>query len=232
MINNDEEHKEEVMANIFAVFKQDLLPINHIWFLEKLCSTFNCKPAVIYDIGSCVLHWRRHAHRIWPDADIICFDAFSPLEELYKQENIKYEIACLSDYDDMRLKFYQNDLLYGGNSVYRENTQFFDPKNFIIKETRSLDSLVMDRNYAYPDILKIDSQGSELDIIKGAKKCLEHATYLICELQDVDYNINAPKSQEVIEYLKSINYICIAPKFSSNPSDADYAFINKNKLVK
>ena len=51
---------------------------------------------------------------------IICFDAFSSSEELYKECNVKYHMACLSDKDDVEQKFYQNDMLFGGNSMFRE----------------------------------------------------------------------------------------------------------------
>ena len=66
---------------------------------------FKIRPQIIYDIGAATLHWERHAKRIWPNAKIYCFDAFDPLEELYKKENVNYNICCLSDVDDIEVKF-------------------------------------------------------------------------------------------------------------------------------
>ena len=124
-------------------------------------------------------------------------------------------------------------MFYGGNSYYRENTQFFPYHQYVIKETRSLDSLVAEKNYPFPDLIKIDSQGSELDIIRGATKCLQNASVLIIEIQNegIDYNIGCPKQREIFEYLSSIGFMCFAPKFSTNPADADYAFINKKRKI-
>ena len=119
MLNNDENYKAEVMDNIYRVFHQDL-PYPHFKFLEFLNDTVQFKPSVIFDVGSAVLHWESHAKRIWADSQIICFDAFSPLEELYQKCNIEYNIACLSDKDGEEVKFYQNDMLFGGNSMFRE----------------------------------------------------------------------------------------------------------------
>ena len=90
MIKSDESYKSEVIRNIYDVYNQDLLPPNHYRFLEYLSTSFHFTPLVIFDIGSAVLHWERHAKRIWPGSMIICFDAFSPLEELYKECNVKY----------------------------------------------------------------------------------------------------------------------------------------------
>ena len=96
MICNDEQYKKKVMDNLYDVFNQDLLPRDHINFLENvLHKKFNINPQIIYDIGSCTLHWERHARRIWKDAKIYCFDAFSALEPLHKDQNINYNIFFL-----------------------------------------------------------------------------------------------------------------------------------------
>ena len=96
MLCNEDQYKEKVMANIYDVFNQDLLPPDHINFLENvLAKKFNIKPAVIYDCGSAVLHWTRHAKRIWKDYKIYVFDAFSPLEELYKKTNVNYNVLFI-----------------------------------------------------------------------------------------------------------------------------------------
>ena len=68
---------DKIMENIEYVYSQDLLNIAFVEFLEHMSSDMNIKPKVSYDIGSCVQHFYRHAKRIWRDADIYCFDAFS-----------------------------------------------------------------------------------------------------------------------------------------------------------
>ena len=102
------------------MYNQDLLPPSHYKFLEFLSESMHFKPLNIFDIGSAVLHWERHSKRIWPGSMITCFDAFSPLEELYTQCNVKYHMGCLSDQDTVEQNFYQNDMLFGGNSLFRE----------------------------------------------------------------------------------------------------------------
>ena len=53
MLCNEDQYKEKVMANIYDVFLQDLLPPDHINFLENvLAKKFNIKPSVIYDFMS------------------------------------------------------------------------------------------------------------------------------------------------------------------------------------
>ena len=220
------ENEKKVREEIIKIYNIDFLPVSHINFLEKLYTDMNFKPKVAYDIGSAVFHWTRHSKRIWPDCKIICFDANPDLEFLYKQHDQEYFLGLLSDSDDVNNKYYYNRMMFGGNSMYIENGDYFTEDTFLLLQTYKLDTLVEKNNYPYPDLIKMDTQGSELDIIKGATKVLEHCKYLILELQDIDYNINSPKSNDVIEYLKTIGYICIAPKFSNNNADYDSCFIN------
>ena len=101
---DEEEYEKKVIDNIFHVYSQDLLPIDHVNYLENLKNIFNIEPDVIYDIGSAVLHWERHAKRLWKDADIYCFDAFDCLRELYKKTNVNYTICCLGNKDNCQVK--------------------------------------------------------------------------------------------------------------------------------
>lgn len=243
MLFQDELYKEKVMTNIFDVYNQDLLPRDHVNFLENvLYKKFNIQPQVIYDIGSCTLHWERHASRIWKDSKIYVFDAFSPLEELYRSINdgalgpvpgrikkvgVNYNMCCLSNVNDLDVKFYQSDFLFGGNSIFKEkNDKVFPPENFIVKKTITLDTLVEAKNLPYPDLIKMDIQGNELNALKGATQVLKCCSYLILELQEVEYNEFAPQKYAVIEYLKSIGFVLFCENFSRNIADSDSCFVN------
>ena len=231
MICNDEQYKMKVMNNLINVFNQDLLPISHINFLENvLYKKFNIQPQIIYDIGSCCLRWERHARRIWKDAKIYVFDAYSPLEEIYKQQKVNYNMCCLSNVNNLEVKYYQNDFLFGGNSIYKEkNEQVFPSENYIVKKTITLDTLVESKNLPYPDLIKMDIQGSELNALKGATNVLKCCSYLILEMQQVEYNEYAPQKDAVIEYLKTIGFVMFCEDFSKNIADSDSCFVNTRR---
>jgi hypothetical protein len=47
-------------------------------------------------------------------------------------------MCCLSNVNDLSVKFYQNDVLFGGNSIFKEkNDNVFPPENYIVKKTIS-----------------------------------------------------------------------------------------------
>jgi FkbM family methyltransferase len=222
------EHESKVFNNIVNVYNQDLLPKAHQDFLVKLKNELFFEPKVCYDIGACVMHWDRHCRFQWPDAKVYLFEAFDAVEFLYKDRD--YHMAVLSDKDDEEVKFYQNDMLFGGNSVKRELTEYFPPDKFIMKKTRTLDSIIKERGWPYGELWKVDIQGNELPMFHGATEALSHAKCILVEMQHIQYNEGAALYDETTKYLNSQGFFCIAEKFSDNGIDADYCFVSKNIL--
>ena len=109
-------------------------------------------------------------------------------------------MCCLSNVSNLEVKFYQNDFLFGGNSIFKEkNDEVFPPENYVVKTTITLDEIINNQKIPYPDLIKIDDQGNELNILKGATNVLKCCSYLILELQEVEYNEGAPQKDAVID---------------------------------
>jgi len=63
-----------------------------------------------------------------------------------------------------------------------------------------LDSLVEERGWPMPDFIKLDTQGSELDILRGAPRCLAHARGLQIECSVQQYNEGTPLLPDVLAF--------------------------------
>jgi len=199
-------------------------------YLKNLSITF--EPKVIYDIGAAVLHWSKEAREIWCDSEIILFEAIQDCEFLYEKHNYKYNIDVLSDSDDNNVKFYGNAYTLGGCSYYKEigdakSHDLYPENDYVMRKTTTLSSAVNKNNFNYPDLIKIDVQGCELDIIKGSLDVINMAKYLIVELQDTQYNRGAPMAEKTINFLQDNYWQLVDSKFSDNGPDADYCFKNK-----
>lgn len=199
------------------------IPPGHYNFLRALKDTF--EPKIIYDIGSCVLHWTHRAKEVWPEAECVLFDAFEPAAFLYKSH--RHFIGVLGDQDGKDVTFYQNNYSPTGNSRYKEiggpPDIVFDP---VPRTMHRLDTIVQKYKFPLPDLVKIDVQGCELDIMKGASVVLDHAKVLIVEMQHTNYNDAAPQVWETKPWIESHGWTCIAERFSRNGDiDADYAFV-------
>jgi FkbM family methyltransferase len=209
--------------------KMDLFPQDHINYLKKL-KHGGFEPKVIYDIGACVLHWTDKAKTVWPDATYVAFDAMDAAKFIYEEERMGYACGVLGSEDGKLVEFWENTENPAGNSVYKENNKLSPLADQLYsksvqKYTGKLDTIIESFGFKQPDLIKIDVQGSELDILKGATKVLEQCDNIILEMQHVDYNKGAPKAQEVIEYLESIGFENKSGMFSGGEIDGDYHFV-------
>ena len=71
----------------------------------------------------------------------------------------------------------------------------------------TLDKLVSKNNIPLPDFIKIDTQGSELDILRGGEKTISNCSLIYLECPIIEYNMGSPNLSEYIEYLNLIDII-------------------------
>jgi FkbM family methyltransferase len=220
-------------ARLRELANQDLLPLSHQRYLEKISGEMN-PPKIIYDIGSCVMHWSRHAKRVWPNSEVISFEAMEEVKFLYEEKDMPLIYGFVLDQEDSKLvDFYKNVEHPGGNSVYKENPELspraeelFPESTKMILETATLDTLVKRFDLPKPNMIKMDIQGSELAALRGAEETLKTTDHLILELQHKNYNMNAPKADEVISYLKDKGFDLVSKITESDLGvDADYHFV-------
>jgi FkbM family methyltransferase len=212
---------EPEKTHLEKVAEADLLPPVHAEYLKKM----NVNPKVIYDIGACVMHWTRKAKDAWPDAKYYLFDAAESVQPFLK--NYDHAISVLSDVDGKIVDFYEDVNNPGGNSYYLETTGAFNETHRTKRITITLDTLIEQNGWELPELIKIDVQGAEVDILKGAQKSLSNCKDIILEAQHVNYNDGAPKFDEVKEYLESIDFELVKT-IVKHDVDADYHFSKKN----
>ena len=220
-----------VEDRLHDIASQPWLPKAHSDYLAHI-KTEGVEPKVIYDLGACVLHWTTAAKRVWPNAEYFAFEAMDKSESIFKEKGVPYHIAVLSDVDGKDIEFYQNDYNPAGNSYYKENKQYnpaaddyFNDGNKRLLKARTLDSVVAERGFPAPDMIKMDVQGAEMDVLRGATETLKSCKNLILELQKVEYNKGAPLREEVIPFVESLGFKLKTGPFCDNGPDGDYHFV-------
>jgi FkbM family methyltransferase len=165
----------------------------------------------------------------FPKADILMIEANEEKESRLKSIG-PYKIALLGSEDNKEVDYYKcKDGVPTGNGIYRENTQFkFESEK---KKSITLPTLLgSDNGY---DLIKMDVQGSELDIIKGALPIIKKTDSLLLELQTLEYNKGAPMASDVISYLQGIGFDMVDIlnlMYSENHLiQVDVLFINRNR---
>ena len=117
---------------------------------------------------------------------------------------------------------------------------FLKAKNFIKYRvsTITLDSFVKKNKIKSIDLLKIDIEGSEYELLKGAKNMLKRGKIKIILVEIINKKNNyIKKEKKILNLLEKRNFILIKKadiwsiSLFSNIKGADYLFVN-NKYIK
>ncbi len=178
----------------------------------SLLANLGFSPRTILDIGAYQGEWTKMAHQIFPLAKIFMIEATPDNESLLRNvsEASGLSMALLGDKSKKSVIFYLADpketSISTGNSIYIEKTQYFNNRHFIRLPMITLDFLVAKRKLKNIDFIKIDTQGSELNILKGGKKTVSKAEFILLETQNLEYNDKAPFTEDVVIAMKSYGF--------------------------
>ena len=92
-----------------------------------------------------------------------------------------------------------------GTSLYRENTHFFRDEVLVRTPVpkRRLDDIFAGRRF---DLVKIDTQGAELDVLLGGQEVLRQSDYILIEVSMVEYNQGGARAEEVFAALRELGF--------------------------
>lgn len=183
---------------------------------------------VVYDIGARHGEWSKTLVKFFPKFTPYLFEANDGCTPLLDDAGFPYFISILSN-EIRYAKFYNNNST--GNSLYRENTDAFSNCSPSYIKTNTLHNLVDSLNIPYPDFIKLDTQGSELDVLSGANDIVSDAKIILMEIPIVEYNSGAPNFSEYINFMHDLNFIpfdyCEAHRARDVLLQFDILFINK-----
>lgn len=172
--------------------------------LESIKKYF--EPKSILDIGANVGQFYNEIKNIFPNSYYYLIEGSESCEVVLETFNIDYSICLLSD-TEKEVDFYirKNEPRCTGNSIYRENTSFYDDDQIIVekKQTKTLSNLLNNQTF---DLIKIDVQGSEIDIINGGLDIIKEAKGILMEVSLMEYNQNAPTKEFVYEYMDNLGF--------------------------
>jgi FkbM family methyltransferase len=158
----------------------------------------------VYDIGACKGEWTKKMEQsVLMDADFFLFEG----NPAYRDVLSPYinHIGILSNPGRTEVEFYAGTDT--GDSYYKESTKHYENKEPTKLPCRTLDSLIEEYHLPTPDLLKVDTQGSELDILAGAESIIDKVDLIYLECPIINYNIGAPSIGEYIAYMKSKRFI-------------------------
>lgn len=166
------------------------------------------QPKIFVDIGAHIGNFTKTLVSKFPFCQCYMIEANPYCEKYIKTMEIPYSITALSS-TKKQADFYIEKIneIGTGASIYKENTIYYTEGKYnkIKVTTDTLDSLDLFNNKTI-DLIKIDTQGSEMDILTGGVKTLKRTNFILAELSFVEYNQNAPLIHEVVEKLRENHF--------------------------
>src|SRR5690348_15847330 len=92
--------------------------------------------------------------------------------------------------------FYENDTV---SSDLRETNHGHLPYKLLRRTT--VDILIAEKQFPSPDFIKLDVQGNELEVLRGAEQALKSVEVILMELNLMPLYIGAPLVDEAVRYM-------------------------------
>ena len=193
-------------------------------------------PDTILDIGAHQGFWTIGMKQIYNNSKYYLFEAndYSELNMFNNDNNVKvYNNIILNDKIE-EIDWY---CIKGtGDSMFKEKTKHYINCNSIKRETIDLNTHILKNNLFQESkniLIKIDCQGAEISILKGASSILEKTDFILLEIPLFgQYNDGIPNFLEHIQYMNSIGFITydiVENHYINNFNmQLDVVFINKN----
>ena len=174
-------------------------------YLIELSKTYT--PNTLLDIGAHHGNFSMFCKRVWKNIDSLMLEGNENCEEFLENLPFSHCIVLLSDTNkEVTLHLNPKNPTCTGTSYLKERTRHYKNSVQVKKNTFTLDEVISEVDNNTFDIIKIDTQGSELDIIKGGLKAVKKASYVILEVPTLQYNEGSPLFDEVIDYMKQIGF--------------------------
>lgn len=164
-------------------------------------------PTTIVDVGAYEGDWARMAARVFPRTPIYMFEA-NPEKEPFLASTAReipeaeYQLALLGSAAAPTVTFHVGGM---GSSVLKEDTSI--PQESRTLPMNTLDELLRQRPVRKPCLLKMDVQGYELEILRGAPETLEKSELVLLEVALLPYNQGAPLFADVVQYMSAQGFL-------------------------
>ena len=159
---------------------------------------------VIVDVGAYQGGWTTLAKSIWPHAKIFMVEANDEkrdiLSEVSRRFDAELHFALLGAQEKENVDFV---VMEAGSSVLEENSNF--ERRTEKKCMQTLDSVL--GHVDHIDLLKIDTQGYEIEVLTGATRLLNTASAVLLEVSLIEINKGAPLIHDILPFMKQRGFV-------------------------
>lgn len=163
-------------------------------------------PVKVLDIGAYEGIWTKEFKQIFPDARVLMIEGQTAREAKLQQatkelSHTAYKIELLgSEQKEVEFNVYDT-----ASSVLKENNE--TPAVTEKRTLALLDDVLKGTGFEAPDFIKIDTQGYELEILKGGSNTLKSAQFVLLEVSLLNIYVDCPLVNETIAFMKDRGFV-------------------------
>lgn len=174
----------------------------------RALKTLGWSPRACIDVGAYHGEWAAMFLDIFPDARVLMIEAQEGKRPALEQAvaaaggRLALEVALLGAEEGREVEFSEMET---GSSVFPESSHF--PRSVVRKRLTTLDHLVARRSdHGPPQCLKLDTQGYELEVLRGATHTLSLVDAVLMEVSLVPINAGCPAFADVVAFMADAGF--------------------------
>ena len=192
------------------------LKLGHIDSLEFLQLLSRRGVECVYDIGANVGTWTLLAKAILPQSTVEAFEPYQPHVEQFQRntaalEGVRLHPVMLGSRRGTQIL---NITQFSDASSVLRPVDGEAPDLHVVAQVEApewrLDDYQREQNLPWPDLIKMDVQGYELEVLQGAAECLGHAAAVITEVSFVTFYKNQCLFHDVVRELAKYDLLVAA----------------------
>ena len=206
--------------------------------LERLAS-IGFQPKQIFDVGAYRGEFAQSCLNIWENTNIACFEALEP--QVVQLQQLAHHSPAITVFPVLlgaevreKVPLHQAET---ASSILSEHI----PQNFPVSfhTMQTVDQVVQNHfGGRSPDFLKLDVQGYELEVLKGAEKSLASLQVILAEVNLLDIHQNVPLLADIITWLNERDWVAYdICGLTRRPLDkalwqADFVFVPRESALR
>jgi FkbM family methyltransferase len=195
-------------------------------------------PGLVFDVGAYRGDFARVCKKIWPATQVACFEpqhSILPALRRYASTTPQVHVFefLLGPEESNQVVLNEADT---ASSILLEKD---GPKHPIaMYKMRTVDSVIESETQRAPDFLKLDVQGYELEVLKGATSYLNEIQVILAELNFLDLHEGISLIDEVVRWLAERGWVAFdICGLTRRPLDdalwqSDFIFVPSNSALR
>jgi FkbM family methyltransferase len=159
-------------------------------------------PTFAIDVGAYCGHWTRHFKATHPDCHVLMVEPQASQADALQAvcdslPGVTYCAELLGAETGKAVSFEE---MKSGSSVFHERSPY--PRRLTARKTITLDDVLWRADISRPvDFIKLDVQGYELEVLRGAVRTMRDVQVALIECSLIPVNRGAPLIHEMIGYM-------------------------------